>query len=102
MHSVPSVSGRTQLTLFPEDHKVFEVAAQRANLDTEGPHAAILIHGDDRRGAMARVYRVLEDANVVISASIGLAVGEGRYGCLLYVRDEDAERASKALSDDVA
>jgi hypothetical protein len=63
-----------------------------------GPQHACLIQGDDNLGALAEIHKRLRDANVNIYASTGVTDGEGRYGYVIYVREEDHQSAAKALA----
>jgi len=94
---MPIGPARVQLTLFPADSARLRQAAKRANLVLEGPHRALLVQGDDEMGALAEVHEALFQAGVDIFAVNGVSGGRGRYGCVLYLRDEDYERAVKAL-----
>jgi hypothetical protein len=95
--AIPVGPNRTQLTLFPDtpDKLVFE--ARRSNFALDGPHAAILVQGDDELGALANIHQILYEANVNVYASNGVTDSKGSFGYLLYVRPEDYERAAVAL-----
>lgn len=41
--AVPMGPGRTQLTLFPEDPSRFRAECQKAGLELDGPHQALLV-----------------------------------------------------------
>lgn len=97
--AVPLSPTSTQFTLFPEDPLKLQSAAKGARLTLNGPHEAVLVQGDDEIGALARIHRRLRDAGVQVYASSGVADGRGRYGCILYLRPQDAEEAARALAD---
>ena len=88
---------RTQLTLFPEDASRMKDAAGKAGWSLDGPHAALLVQGDDELGALARIHVKLYDARVNVFASTGVADGQGAFGYVLYVRPDDFERAARAM-----
>ena len=94
---VPTGPFRTQLTLFPSDQMDLLAAAEKAALVLDGPHAAMLVRGDDRLGALAEVHSKLSDAHVNVYASTGVADGQGRYGYVLYIRPDEFDRARTAL-----
>lgn len=96
--AVPMGPMHTQLTLFPEDPARMAAMAQRAGMRIEGPHPAFLVQGDDELGALAEIHQDLYQANVNVYASSGVTDGRGTFGYLIYVRSEDIDRASKALS----
>ena len=93
----PTGPSRTQLQLFPEDSALLTAVADRARLDLDGPHGAILVQGDDELGALAGVHKKLADKGVGVYSSMGVGDGHGRYGYVVYVRAHDMERALQAL-----
>ena len=95
--AVPIGPTRTQLTLFPEDAGLFQTAGKRAGLTIDGPHPAILVDGDDHVGVMAGILERLQRSNVDVYATHVISEGEGRFGCVLYVRRDDIDRAMAAL-----
>lgn len=97
LHTVPIGPDSTQLTLFPEDSRVLVNAAENARLKLDGPHAALLVQGDDRMGALAGVHAKLRAANVSVFASMCVTDGHGYYGYVIYLRPEHAEIAARAL-----
>ncbi len=96
--SVPMGPRSTQLTLFPEDPLKLQNVASGAGLILNGPHPAVLVQGDDEIGALARVHRLLCGSGVDVYASTCVTDGRGYYGYILYLRPEDAERATRALT----
>jgi len=74
-----------------------ESEAKKMGLALDGPHPALLVHGDDELGVLARIHENLHAANVNVFASSGVANGEGRFGYVIYARPEDYERAVAAL-----
>lgn len=97
LHAVPIGPDSIQLTLFPEDGRAFMRAAQMAGLRLDGPHAALLVQGDDQLGALAGVHAKLRQADVNVFASMGVTDGKGGYGYVIYLRPGDSDKAAKAL-----
>ncbi|MEW6741743.1 MAG: hypothetical protein AB1486_03205 [Planctomycetota bacterium] len=95
--AVPVGPEHTQLTLFPEDQRLFADVMRKAGVTLSGPTLALLVQGDDRLGVLADIHRKLYDAEVNVYASTGITDGRGSYGCLLYLRPEQFERAAEAL-----
>lgn len=95
--AVPFGPARTQLTVFPDDTAIMQRAAGQANIPLDGPHPALVVQGDDEVGALALIHEKLQDANVHVFASTGVADGRGGYGYIIYVRPEEYERAAEAL-----
>jgi len=100
--AVPSSSGHTQLTLFPDDSDRFLEAIQDGPLEFEGPQKAFLVQGDDRLGAAAQVYGLLAGAGVDVYSATGVTDGRGGFGYVIYVRPADFERARQALASGIA
>jgi len=97
INTVPVGPEITQFTIFPEEGSRFTEAARAAGLSIEGPHRALLVHGDDEVGAVARVHSRLHRAGVEVYASNAVTDGRGFFGCVLYVRASDADRGATAL-----
>ena len=95
--AVPVGVGRAQLALFPEEPGKLAHAAAQAGLALEGPHGALLVQGDDELGALADVHSRLIAAGVDVYASSGVTDGRGTYGYVIYVREDQIERAAQAL-----
>ena len=95
--AVPVGPDRTQLTLFPADPSKMTSEARKAKMELDGPHPALLLQGDDELGALVTVHEKLYRAGVNVYASTGVSDSRGNFGYVIYVREEDCERAAKAL-----
>jgi hypothetical protein len=95
--AVPLEPLRTRFTLFPDDALKMAAGAKKAGLDLDGPHAALLIQGDDQSGALADIYEKLSQADINVNESSGIAGIKGSYGVILYLEPEDCEKAIAAL-----
>ena len=62
-----------------------------------GPKTAFLIQGEDRIGAVANAVTKLGKARINVIALTGIAVGEGRYGAILWVKPRKVGRAAEVL-----
>jgi hypothetical protein len=96
--AVPSGPSLAQFAIFPRDPNRLKAEASAAGLELEGPHHALLAQGDDELGALASVHERLFDAGVDIYASSGVSDGHDSFGYLVYVRDDQFERAARALN----
>ena len=85
------------MVLFPEDADALVAYAARSGMVLSGPERALMVHGDDRLGALAELHRRLADARVNVFASHAVTGGEGRYGYVIHVRAEDFDAAARAL-----
>jgi hypothetical protein len=95
--AIPVGPTRAQLALFPEDTGKLVAAAGRAGLPLDGPHGALLMQGDDELGAFAGIHQRLFEAGIDVYASSGVTDGRGSFGYVVYVREDQFERAAEAL-----
>jgi hypothetical protein len=95
--AVPFGPNYFELTIFPDRGDIFIQLAAKMGWAVAGPQHAFLVHGDDSLGALADIQRMLLEASVEIYASSGVTDGSGRYGYVIYFKEEDHERASRAL-----
>lgn len=95
--AVPLGPDSAQLVLFPEDGALLQQMSRELDLDLTGPHAALLVQGDDELCALADVHHKLAEATVNIFASYGVTDGRGGFGYLLYLRPEQFDQARRAL-----
>lgn len=96
--AIPLDPKHTQLTLFPIDGSKMTDGAIKAGLKLEGPYSAVIITGDEKPGALAEIYRKLSEAGIQVEESSGIAHINGGYGVLLYLKQEDCDKAMAALS----
>jgi hypothetical protein len=95
--AVPSGPSLAQFAIFPEDPNLLMAEARAAQLPLEGPHHALLVQGDDVLGGFASVHERLYRAGVDIYASAGVTDGDNSFGYIVYVREDQFERAAEAL-----
>ena len=94
---MPSGPELAQFALFPEDPSRLRAEAHAANLSLEGPYHALLVQGDDELGALARIHERLFEAAIDVYASSGVTDGRGSFGYLVYLREDQFERAAETL-----
>ena len=95
--AVPTGPNTTQLAIFPEDTTRFTNEAKKSGMSLDGPHHVLLVQGDDELGALADIHQRLYEANINVYSASGVTDGRGSYGYLIYVREEDFDRAAKTL-----
>ncbi|MDD3618009.1 MAG: hypothetical protein RBR09_08735 [Desulfobulbaceae bacterium] len=95
--AIPIGPNSTQLAIFPEDPAKLVQEAKTAGMHLDGPHHALLIQGDDELGALAGIHQKLYEAGINVYASTGVTDGRGSYGYLIYIREDDFDRALKTL-----
>lgn len=95
--AIPFGPNSTQLAIFPEEPAKLKHEAQLAGMILDGPHHALLVQGDDELGALSGMHQQLYKANINVYASHGVIDGKGSYGYLIYVKEDDYERAAETL-----
>jgi hypothetical protein len=96
--AMPSGPSLAQFALFPDDPSKLIAQARAAGLPLDGPYHALLVQGDDELGALANVHEQLVEAGVDIFASSGVTDNRGAFGYLVYVREDQFEKAASALA----
>lgn len=96
--AVPYGPDHVELTLFPVDRQALERSSATHGLDLAGPFYALLIQGDDRLGALKEVHEELRESGVNVYASTGVTDGTGRFGYIVYVREQDFDAAARVLN----
>jgi len=95
--AVPFGPNHVELTIFPDRSDAFMQLAKKLGWVVTGPQHAFLVQGDDHLGALADIQRMLLEADVQIYAASGVTDGSGHFGYVIYFKDEDHERAARAL-----
>lgn len=91
-------SGRkSQLDIIPEDAGMFKQAAKMAKIKTRPQKFGFLIQGDDRKGAVAELLKILAEKKINITAIDAVSAGAGRYGAIFWVKPGDVNKAAKVL-----
>jgi predicted amino acid-binding ACT domain protein len=96
-NAIPLGLEQIQLVFFPAHGDDLARVAEREGLALDGPHAAVLVRGDDQVGALAAVHARLAEKGIEVSASVGVADGRGGYTAVVYVRPREAELAAASL-----
>jgi hypothetical protein len=96
--AVPSGPALAQFTLVPTDARKLLAQATAVGLPLDGPYHAFLVQGDDELGALANVHEQLVRAGIDIFASSGVSDGRGAFGYLVYVREDQFEKAAAAIN----
>jgi len=94
----PVKGKKAQLDIAPADAKVFAKAAKKLGLEVAPKRTAFLVSGEDRPGAVAEALGKLAAAGIATHAAQAICAGEGRYGALIQVGDDDVKAAKKALT----
>jgi hypothetical protein len=91
-------SGRkAQLDIIPEDVAIFKKAVKAAKMKTRPQKFGFLVQGDDRKGAVAGLLKILAEKKINVTAIDAASAGAGRYAAILWVESKDVNKAAKAL-----
>ena len=96
--AIPLGPNLTRFTLFPVDGSTLTTGAGKAGINLDGPYPAIIVAGDEEPGALAGIYRKLFQAGIQVEESSGIAHINGGYGVILYLKQEDCDKAMAALT----
>jgi len=97
--AVPFGPCKTQLTLFPTDAARLVAAAKRERLTLDGPHPAILVHGDDQVGAFAEVLAKLAAGKVNVFSAHAMTDRQGGFSYIIYLKPSDITKALESLRE---
>ncbi len=96
--ALPAGPGRTQFSVFPNDPEKMKDAARAAGLLLDGPHPALIVKSDsDEPGECAGVFEKLSQAGIHVYEACGIADIQDSYGIVLYMTQDDCEKALKYL-----
>ena len=95
--AIPLEPNRTQFTLFAKDSTKMIDGAKKSGLNLEGPYSALLIKGNEKSGALADIYKNLSQAGIQVYEASGIADINKGYGVILYLKQEDCDKAVAAL-----
>ncbi|MBA4348558.1 MAG: hypothetical protein C0415_01020 [Thermodesulfovibrio sp.] len=91
-------SGRkSQIDLIPEDVAVFKKAVRAVKIKTRPQKFGFLVQGDDRKGAVADLLKILAKKKINITAINAVSAGAGRYAAILWVDSKNVSKAAQAL-----
>ena len=88
---------RSQMDFIPANPTTFLAVARGMKLRLRGRKTGFLIRGNDQRGAIAKVMSKLAVAKINVTAVDAVCAGGGRFGAILWVKQQDVNRAARAL-----
>jgi hypothetical protein len=91
-------SGRkAQLDFIPEDVAVFKNAVKAVKIKTRPQKFGFLVQGDDRKGAVADLLKMMAGKKINVTAIDAVSAGAERYAAIFWVAPKDVNKAAKAL-----
>jgi len=94
----PVKGKKAVLDIAPADPKLFVKAVKKLGLEVGPKRTVFQVSGEDRPGAVAESLSKLAAAGIATHAAMAICGGEGRYGTLIQVDDDDVKPAKKALT----
>ena len=88
---------RAQMDFIPANPATFLAVARGMKLRLRDRKTAFLIQGTDQRGAIAKITSKLATAKINVTAVDAVCAGAGRFGAILWVKQKDVNRATRAL-----
>jgi len=88
---------KAQLDIIPEDVAIFKKAIKATKMKTRPQKFGFLVQGDDRRGAVADLLKMLAEKKINVTAVDAASTGAGRYAAILWVEPKDVNKTAKAL-----
>ena len=96
-HAFPTGKNLSQIDFFPKNPKRFRAILAESGVKLIGPKYAFLLQGVDSLGAIMDHHELLAKSDINILASSGVVDGEGHFGYIIWVKQNDYEKACKAF-----
>ena len=97
--ATPTKDRKTLFSLFPNDSLKMIDGAKKAVIDLDGPYSALIIKSDtDEPGECADIFRRLSQVDIKNYEFSGIADIKNSYGIILYLQQEECEKALVALT----
>jgi len=94
----PVSKNKARIDLVAEDPALLKKAARQLKIELGKKQAAFHIAGEDHPGAVAEVLAKLAAKDINVHAVQALCAGNGRFGALIQVDEDDVKKAAKALA----
>lgn len=93
----PAGGGKSQIDLVSGNLAAIGRVARRNGWKLSRAKRGFLIQGEDKVGAVNRHLQKLATARINVTAADAVTAGKGRYGMILWVRQQDYGRAARHL-----
>lgn len=87
----------SQMDFVPADSVAFRKVARANGWEIGKAKTGFLIQGADRTGALDKTLAKLAAASINVTAVDGVTAGKGRFGAILWVKEQDVVQAAKAI-----
>lgn len=89
---------KSRIDLVAEDTGLLKKAAKKLKIELGAKQTAFHITGEDQLGAVAEVLAKLAAKKVNVNAVQAICAGNGRFGALIEVAQDEVKKAKKALA----
>lgn len=93
----PVGKSKARIDLVAEDSALLKKAAKQLKIEIGKKQAVFHVTGEDRPGAVAEVLAKLASKEINVYAVQALCAGNGRFGTLIQVDEDDVKKANKVL-----
>ena len=93
----PGKAGKSQLDFVTDDMAGLRRVARKGGWRLSKTKRGFLVQGDDKLGAVHRLFERLAGERINVVAAEAVAAGKGRYGMILWVNPKSYARAAKVL-----
>ena len=94
----PVGKNKARIDLVADDAAVLKKVAKQLKIELGKKQTAFHITGEDHPGAVAEVLAKLAAKDINVYAVQALCAGNGRFGALVQVDQDDVKKATKALA----
>jgi prephenate dehydratase len=94
----PAGKSKSRIDLVPEDPALLKKAAKKLKIDLGKKQTTFHITGEDHPGAVAEALAKLAAKEINVYAVQALCGGNGRFGAMIQVDEDDVKKAGKALA----
>lgn len=88
---------RAQLDFVPDKPEKFLRAAKSLKLKLSAKKTCFVFHGNDRVGALTKIFDKLAQARINVTAAQAVCAGKGRCGAIFWVKPGNTAKAVKLL-----
>lgn len=94
----PVTKSKARIDLVAEDPALLKKAAKELKIELGKKQTAFHITGDDHSGVVAEVLAKLAAKEINVYAVQALCAGNGRFGTLIQVDQDDVRKAARVLA----
>jgi hypothetical protein len=94
----PVGKSKSRIDMVAENPALFKKAAKQLKIELGKKQMAFHITGEDHPGAVAEALAKLAAKEINVYAAQALCAGNGRFGALIQVEQDDVKKAAKILA----